>query len=107
MRAGFRWDTTSWRERLVLCKGFTHQPGSALQRALNPDAWITPEIDLLRAIEHDLRILAWQQTKDGSSARPANYPKPLPLTEQERIDAEPDRFDALPLDQIDAAIGWD
>lgn len=37
----------------------------------------TLETQFLRSIEHDLRILAWQQTKDGSKG--TNPPKPVSL----------------------------
>lgn len=50
---------------------------SRIARAYNPDAAYTLTDLLLRDIEHDLRILAWQRTEDAKHRR--NFPEPLPL----------------------------
>ena len=79
-------------------------PESATRRALDPHWQRTPEVDLLREVEHDLRILAWQQTQDGSKGR--NVPERIPLP----WDAPPEgslRGDRMTLDEIDAWLGWD
>lgn len=50
---------------------------SALNRALDPDwYWRAVEPNLLAAAVDMLRILAWQQTKDGQKNR--KQPKPIP-----------------------------
>lgn len=43
-------------------------------RKLNPDFEWSDQTYLLNAIEYELRILIWQQTKDGQHNR--NKPKP-------------------------------
>lgn len=48
--------------------------GSALWRAYGGDMAISEEAHQLRLIEYRLRILAWQQTKDGRKG--SNRPKP-------------------------------
>ena len=70
-------------------------PDSAVWRASNPHWQRTPEIDLLRMVEHGVRVLAWQQTADATKGR--NYPKhvPLPWDEPERVWSS----DALSLDE--------
>lgn len=50
---------------------------SRIARAYNIDAAYTLTDLLLRDIEHDLRILAWQRTEDAKHRR--NFPEPLPL----------------------------
>lgn len=79
-------------------------PDSAIRRAMDEHWQRTPQIDLLREIEHDLRILAWQQTKDGS--RGLRYPEPVRLP----WDPEPDesmKGDALPIDEMAEWLGWE
>lgn len=36
------------------------------------------DVQFARSIEHGIRVLAWQKTKDGSTG--SNPPKPIPLT---------------------------
>lgn len=50
---------------------------SRVNRAYNPDAAYTLTDLLLRNIEHDLRVIAWQRTEDAKHQR--NFPEPLPL----------------------------
>ena len=52
-------------------------PEGALGRAMNPDNAYDLHALLLRAIDHDLRVLAWQKTENG--AKGIDYPEPLPL----------------------------
>ena len=52
-------------------------PDSAVWRASNPHWQRTPEIDLLRMVEHGVRVLAWQQTKDAERGR--NFPEAIRL----------------------------
>jgi hypothetical protein len=79
-------------------------------RRIDPDAWITPEMSLLRQLEHQVRVLVWQQTEDGHANPPRNYPEQIPLTEAEQsaYAASKDQFtyDALPLEELAARIGW-
>lgn len=54
---------------------------SAVLKAMYPrNGWTTTEY-LLHAIEFNLRVLAWQNTKDG--AKGIRKPKPLPTPEDE------------------------
>lgn len=63
-------------------------PNSALERALNPDAWVTPTVDLLRAIFDRLGgTKTFLTDAERKAALPAEF-----------------RFDAVPLDQLDAEI---
>jgi hypothetical protein len=79
-------------------------PDSAVRRALDPHWQRTPAVDLLRLIEHTLRILAWQPTLDGSKGR--NVPERLTLP----WDAAPEgtiQGDRIPLDELHTWLGWD
>lgn len=62
---------------------------SRLCRAYDPDAALTLRDYYLREVEHDLRVIAWQRTKDARNG--ANYPERLPLpsenSERRRTDA--------------------
>lgn len=60
-------------------------PESAVMRAASEHPDRTAEVDLLRLVEHGVRVLAWQKTRDAS--RGSNYPKPirLPWDEPERV----------------------
>lgn len=50
-------------------------PGSALWRQLGgPMAW-PDEVAMLAVVERQVRVLAWQQTKDGRSG--TNPPRPM------------------------------
>ena len=48
--------------------------GCALWLAMGGPASLSPESEQLRTLDYRLRILSWQQTKDGSDGR--NQPKP-------------------------------
>lgn len=42
---------------------------------------------MLREIEHGIRVLAWQRTKDGAKETGhKHFPKPIPLTPAERAE---------------------
>lgn len=76
---------------------------SALHRALNPHWWRTTEIDFLRSIEHGVRVLAWQQTKDGHRG----YDPPAPLSLP--WDPEPEgaiKGDEMTWDEAAEYFGW-
>lgn len=77
---------------------------SATHRAVNPHWQRTPELDLLRDMEHRLRVLAWQQTEKGSRGR--DYPEPVRLP----WDPEPAgvvKGDRMTTDEWDKHLGWD
>ncbi len=79
-------------------------PDSATRRSIDPHWQRTALIDLMREAEFDLRILAWQQTEDGSKGR--NVPERIPLP----WDEAPEQLylsDRMTLDEIDAWLGWD
>lgn len=79
-------------------------PDSACRRALDKHWQRTAEVDLLRDIEHGLRVLAWQNTKAGSKGM--GYPEPMPLP----WDPEPDgtlRGDRMTLEEAADWLGWD
>lgn len=101
----------TWRQLLVFIE---HAPAeSAISRASNPedpDAWITPEIQMLREVEHKIRVLAWMQTSDAALTNPQNYPERLPLTVAEREAAkasEPLHAAPLPIADMAGWLGWD
>lgn len=86
-------------------------PDSATVRAADPDAWISPQIQMLRELDHDLRVLAWMQTVDGQKGR--NYPARRALTVAEKA-AERDEaarngdiaFDTTTKDKMLQLLGW-
>jgi hypothetical protein len=86
-------------------------PDSAYARASNP-AWpVTLDVQLLREVEHGLRVLAWQRTKDAERGDQAkHYPERIPLTEQERREAAARKgvteYDAIPIDEMRKRLGW-
>lgn len=73
-------------------------PESAVWRASNPHWQRSLEVDLLRSVEHDLRVLAWQQ---GSRKR-HEYPEPIPLP----WDVRPEPVMAGEPMEWDAAADW-
>lgn len=78
-------------------------PDSAVRRSLDEHWQRTPDIDLLREIEYDLRILAWQQTKDGSKGK--GYPERMSLP----WDPEPEgtvKGDKMTQQEADDFLGW-
>lgn len=54
-----------------------HLPEESATARARRDQAASLDIQFLRSIEHDLRILAWQQTKDGSKG--SNPPHPVGL----------------------------
>ncbi|HCG61420.1 MAG TPA: hypothetical protein DEV22_03260 [Collinsella sp.] len=56
--------------------------------AINPDLAYDERMQLLRQIEYDLRVLAWQQTEDARHRR--NAPDPIPLP-SERVEPSHDQ----------------
>lgn len=73
-------------------------PDSAVRRAVDPDAWITGEVMLLRQIELGIRGLMWQQTEHGHKG--INPPTPLPLLQAERDEEQVERAGLIP-DRLD------
>lgn len=84
---------------------------SATMRAFNPHWWVTPEIEFLRAIERQLRVLEWRQTKDGQANPPRKVPQPIPLDAAEDRAQREERgelvSDVMSKDDMARAIGWD
>jgi hypothetical protein len=86
-------------------------PDSAFGRACDPDWWITGEVQLLREIDHDLRVLAWQRTSDAQ-LRPESqreYPERLPLSAAEVKAAKakaPLIPSPLPIAEMAKWLGW-
>ena len=92
----------TWRDLAVLVRQC--QPESAIFKALNPHWQQSPELEFLRQMEHTLRVLVWQQTKDGATGR--NEPELIPLP----WDPEPDgviRGDVMTMDEAADWLGWD
>jgi hypothetical protein len=101
------WPTDDFniRDLLVIVKNTP--PGSALARALEPDAQphflAQHQLQLARSVDHALRVLLWAKTKDGEKGR--NYPEPY------RFPWEPDpnpaiRGDVMTTDEADEFLGW-
>lgn len=84
---------------------------SAINRALNPQWWVTEEISYLRLVERQLRVLAWQRTADGQATPPRNVPELIPLDEEEARAQREARgeliADVMPRDELAKRIGWD
>lgn len=79
-------------------------------RAIDPDWWVTPQVQLLREIEHGIEVLQWQNTEGAHRNPPTGFPMRTPLTAAERKserDARPKKPDALPLDDMARWLGWD
>lgn len=63
--------------------------GSRTMRALFPERQWDDQTRILAMIEHGIRILAWQQTKDGRNGR--RFPQPIKspaqqMQEKKRLD---------------------
>ena len=81
------------------------QPDSAVFKAMNP-AWPHDMgLEVLRQIERDLRVLAWQQTKDG--ARGANAPELLRFPWEPEPDNGAIKGDVMDMDEAAEWLGWD
>lgn len=81
-------------------------PTSATHRATRPDHWVTPEVQFLREVDFNTRVLIWHNTADGQKGiRP---PKPVPLTVAERRAAKPEseKYDAKPVAEVLDFLGW-
>lgn len=76
-------------------------PDSAVARKLNPHWQRTPEIDLLRELEHSLRVLIWQNTGNRNSAVPERIPLPWDPAPDGTIEG-----DRMSLEEADAFLGW-
>jgi hypothetical protein len=75
----------------------------------DPDAWITPEIQMLREIHHAITVLAWQRTDAAAATPPRDYPERIPLTEAEREAAEQKAaptYESLPVEEMADFLGW-
>lgn len=77
-------------------------PESAVRRSLDPHWQRTPELDMLREMEHELRVLIWQ----NGSGRAASYPEPMRMP----WDPDPDgtvKGERMTFDEMDEFLGWD
>lgn len=84
-------------------------PDSALVRSTTPEWWVTPQLHMLREIEHGVRTGAWMWTDDASKKQPKSRPERIPLTEAERDAATPvrEKYTALPVEDVRKWLGWD
>ena len=74
---------------------------SRIKRIYEPSYKWSDADYMLRSIEHSLRVLAWQQTKDGQRGR--NIPKPIPTpAEESRISSKLNRTD---IEHINKKLG--
>ena len=74
---------------------------SATVRAVSPEAAWSDATYLLAAIEYDLRVLAWQNSKDGMKGR--NRPKPVQTPAD--VARVRDKLDGTDLAEVAAALG--
>ena len=90
----------TWGDLLTMVRWA--QPDTAIYKAVNPHWQQTPELELLRAMEHTLRVLAWQKTEAGSKGRDVPEPVPFPW------DAPPSREnDSVSWDEAAHLLGWE
>lgn len=74
---------------------------SRVARAINPENEWDDATYFLAAIEYDLRVLAWQNTKDAQKGR--NHPKP-PKTPHDLAEKRK-RAESFDRDYIDKILG--
>lgn len=74
---------------------------SRLYRVSDSNYRWSEEAWLLWHIEHDLRVLAWQQTKDAQKKR--NYPDPLKTPKE--LEEEQHKLDNFDKSLIDEVLG--
>lgn len=68
-------------------------------RLENPETQWGDGLYMLRAAEHTLRVLAWQQTEDAAKRR--NFPKPLPTpADRARVRRRLERTDVGRINRI-------
>lgn len=79
----------------------THLPmDAALYRSQMPHGLSMSDL-LLSQVEHTLRILAWQQTKDAASPTPQNRPEPLiKIGEDKKHGPQPDEVELSELRRL-------
>lgn len=79
-------------------------PGSAIERAINPQWWYSPEVGLLQNIEWQIRRGNWMQTQDGANG--VNAPEPIDLLDAP-TDAQPAPGpDVMSTADMAARMGW-
>lgn len=76
-------------------------PDSATRRALDPHWQRTNEVDFLRAMEHTLRILVWQNNASKTAKVPERIPLPWDPKEDGTIEV-----DRMTLEEADDFLGW-
>lgn len=89
-----RWD--DWYAVLdVECKTV----GSPLDRVMRPELHVwSPEMEMLRLIEYNTRLLAWAWTGDHDG----EPPELIPMAN----DTDDSGSRAVDIDQMDALLGW-
>lgn len=88
----------TWRDLYIVIRHAP--PGSAVYRAVAGDEWHrTPELEFLREIEHNLRVLAWQ----NGNGKSHDYPEPIRLPWDPPLAARPDAMD---WDEAFEWLGW-
>lgn len=79
-----------------------HLPPESATARHGAEHGLTLADQVLLRVEHGVRVLAWQQSKDGSKG--ANYPEPLLGAEpKETVGPKPDRMSA---DEMKQRLGW-
>lgn len=107
IRYGLRLDwlgseALSWRDLYVIVA--QSGPDTAIYRSMNDEWPQTIEADLLRAVELNTRVIAWQGTRDGQ--RGNNRPEPF-LWPWERKQDKAIRGDAMTIEEALDFLGWD
>ena len=74
---------------------------SACVRVASPEAAWDDATYLLAAIEYDLRVLAWQNSRDGAKGRN----KPRPVQTPADVARVRDKLDGTDLAEVAAALG--
>lgn len=106
IRSGLRLDwlgteALSWRDLRVMVT--QAQPDTAVFKSMNPHWQQTVEADLLRAIEFNVRILAWQQSRDGQKGQ--NKPEAWTWPWESKPD-KAFRGDPMTIEEARDWLGW-
>jgi hypothetical protein len=80
-------------------------PDSAVRRHLDEHWQRSGEIDLLRDIEHDLRVATWVLLKQGGQKN-VQYPDPIGLPWDPPAEGTV-QGDRMTFEEADAFLGWD
>ena len=85
----------------VLCAQLPQD--SRVFRVLDPDSVMTYKVQAVRSMEHSLRVLVWQNTKDGIKGR--NEPEPMPLPSEIASDSSTDDEAVAMRSMVDRVLG--